>query len=107
MPVRQKSDPTSATSVTKNSDFHVQSKYYIGLTSQAKKCDKMRKAKTATFNRTFVKQNKGFFGFIPLSKLPTKIKDISIPSDLNQLEIHNKLAVDGRHNFCDLQIPLN
>ena len=45
----------------------------LGLTGLASKCQALRKAKNATFNRLFNKQNRGFFGFISLSPLPEKI----------------------------------
>ena len=51
-------------------------------------------------------QNKGFFGFIPLSDMPPKIKDLSQKSKLSYIDMHKKLRKDGRPNFSGLQIPI-
>ena len=79
IPKQGKSAKPSVGSARKDSYFFVQSKYDIGLTSLARKCDKMKRARTVPFNRTFAMQYKGFFGFLPLSKLKAKTEDKSIP----------------------------
>ena len=66
----------------------------------------MNRAKQADFNRKFVKQNKGCFGFIPLSRMPEKVSDKSVNHDLDYVEIHKKLRKDGRKNFEGLQLPI-
>ena len=81
-------------------------KYDLALSSLAKKCQALRKAKYASFNRKFTIQNKGFFGFIPISPLPEKIRDNSKPTNLSYQDIQNKLWQDGRPNFSGLQIPV-
>ena len=51
------------------------SKYDLGLPCLAAKCKKIKKTKLLPTNKIFRQQNKGFFGFIPLSDLPKKIPD--------------------------------
>ena len=83
------------------------SKYDLGLTSLASKCEKIKKAKMAKFNHLFRSQNKDMVGFIPLSKLPPRLLDNSCPTSLTYLEIQKMFREDGRPNFCGLQIPIS
>ena len=83
------------------------SKYDLGLTSLANKCDKIKKAKMASFNRLFKSQNKDMVGFIPLSKLPPRLSDNSCPTNFTYFEIQKLLREDGRPNFCGLQLPVS
>ena len=83
------------------------SKYDLGLTSISKKCQALRKAKSADFNRLFFRQNSAAFGFIPTAQLPDKIKDNSnAPPSEDVLDMHKKLQLDGRPNYRGLQLPV-
>ena len=82
------------------------SKYALGLLSLAKKCQNVRKVKEGPFNKLVLEQNRDFFGFLPLSKMPEKIKDSSVPHSLEYLEIHRRIRADGRPHFCGLQLPV-
>ena len=82
-------------------------KYDLGLLSLAKKCQNVRKAKEAPFNSLVLQQNREFFGFLPLSKMPEKIKDSSVSHSLDYLEMHRRIRTDGRPNFCGLQLPVS
>ena len=81
-------------------------KYDMGILFLTDKNKKLNRAKQADFNRKFVKQNKGCFGFIPLSRMPEKVSDKSVNHDLDYVEIHKKLRKDGRKNFEGLQLPI-
>ena len=84
----------------------ISTKYNLGLTYLTGKGQKLRAATEAHFNKKFVAQNKGFFGFVPLSKLPDKIPDLSKRTDLDYLNIHARVKRDGRKNCMGLQIPI-
>ena len=57
---------SKSTDAVASSSGYDPSKYDLGLASIAKKCKTMKRARSAEFNTLFKKQNKGFFGFIPL-----------------------------------------
>ena len=65
-------------------DFH-----QVGLTALAQKCKNFEKARKAVFNKNFVQQNRGFYGFVPRSPLPACILDKSTETNLDYLEIKN------------------
>ena len=52
------------------------------------------------------RQNKGKFGFLPLSSIPTPVKDVSENKDVHIIDAHKLLAKDGRPNYRGLQIPV-
>ena len=83
------------------------SKYDLGLINISKKCQNLRRAKLAPYNRLVFQQNAGGFGFIPLSNLPDRVLDRTCekPSDA-VLHVHKRLKLDGRPNYRGLQIPL-
>ena len=76
-----------------------QSKYDLGLTGLSKKVQKMKEARNAKFNKKFCAQNKGFFGFVPLSPVPDRVPDNSRHHDFHYLDLHRKLKSDGRQKF--------
>ena len=51
-------------------------------------------------------QNKGKFGFLPLSKLPSPVKDLSDNKNVHIIAAHKLLSKDGRPNYKGLQIPI-
>ena len=82
------------------------SKYALGLLSLARKCQNVRKAKEAPFNRVVV-QKIGFFGFLPLPQMPEKIEDHSVPHEFDYFDMHRKIRADGRPKFSGLQLPVS
>ena len=81
-------------------------KYHQGILFLTAKNKKLNQAKQADFNKKFMQQNKGCFGFIPLSRMPDKISDKSENHDLDYVQIHKNLREDGRKNFEGLQLPI-
>ena len=81
-------------------------KYDLGLLHVSKRLEKFRKAQNCKANAKFFKQNKGNFGYIPLSPLPTKITDKCNVQNIDVLEAHLLLKNDGRPNYAGLQIPV-
>ena len=62
----------------------------MGVLFLTAKNQKLNRAKRADFNKKFISQNKGCFGFIPLSPMPQKIPDRSKVSALDYVQIHKK-----------------
>ena len=81
-------------------------KYELSIMTVVKKKEKMQKARSLACNKLFLKQNKGQFGFIPLSPLPEKISDCSKNKPMNVIEAHKLLKKDSRPNYKGLQIPV-
>ena len=48
-------------------------KYSLGLTSIAKRCERLKRAKSSVKNRLFLQQNKELYGYIPVNGLPTPV----------------------------------
>ena len=82
------------------------SKYDLGLLSMAKKREKVEKAKRLPANRHIFEQNKGKFGFLPVSNFPTPLLDNSDNEEVDLITAHNRLIRDGRPNYKGLQIPI-
>ena len=81
-------------------------KYDLGLPFLAAKWQKIKKAELINSQNPFMTENKGFFGFIPLSDMPPKIEDLSRKSKLSYIDMHKRLRKDGRPNFSGLQIAI-
>ena len=85
---------------------HLDSKYDLGVFHVSQRVQKLQKAKLLDGNKKFFRQNKGNFGYIPLTPLLAKIRDNPTRGDINILEAHKRVKQDGRHNFEGLQIPV-
>ena len=66
-------------------------KYELSIMTMAKKREKIQKARLLHSNKLFFKQNKGQFGFIPLSPLPEKIVDNPNSSKMDIFKAHELL----------------
>ena len=66
----------------------------LSILAVSDKVEKLQIAKLATFNKQFCEKKKDFYGFIPLSPLPTHVVNKSVPTKLEYLEIHQKLVKD-------------
>ena len=69
-------------------------KYTLGLLSIARKCDKLKRARTSAKNTLFRAQNHQMFGFIPLDGVPRPVNGKTkypCMGPLEALEAHNIL----------------
>ena len=81
-------------------------KYSLGLTSIAKKCDKLKRARLSVNNALFRKQNKELYGFIPLDGVP-KVSVVSKHNaPMGPLEAHKLLKDQDLPNYLGLKIPV-
>ena len=116
MPNRNQKMAFDATKVSKNAhvvDCHHapqpqvgDSKYDLGLITIKNKVEKLKKAKELPSNSLFFRQNKGNFGFIPCSKLPTKIVDKSSEHNFDFATLHKKVLESGKPNYLGVQLPV-
>ena len=81
-------------------------KYELSIMTMAKKREKIQKARLLHSNKLFFKQNKGQFGFIPLSPLPEKIVDNPNSSKMDIFKAHEMLKRQDKPNYLGLQIPI-
>ena len=100
--VNMQSNPDSSNKKFK----HLDSKYDLGVLHVSKRVEKIKKARLLDGNKQFFRQNKGNFGYIPLTPLPAKIRDNPTAGDISILEAHKRVKQDGRHNFEGRQIPV-
>ena len=85
----------------------LEDKYTLGLLSIARKCDKLKKARTSAKNALFRAQNHQMFGFIPLDGVPKPSINNTDFGVMGPLEAHNILKNQDIANFQGLQIPVH
>ena len=78
----------------------------MGLTSIAKRCEKLKRAKSSTNNALFLQQNKQLFGYIPVNGLPVPVADDQKHCAMEPLQAHLLLKNQDVPNYKGLQIPV-
>ena len=68
--------------------------------------EKLKNARQMASLKHAFQQNKGKFGFMPVSDIPARVKDRSTNQSVHIIDAHKLLAKDGRPNYRGLQIPV-
>ena len=81
-------------------------KYCLEIQSTMK-WEKMRTAKTNYANAKCIRHNTPLFDFIPIYGLQSLVCDRKENNICqNIMDLHNRLRIDGRHNYVGLQVPI-